>query len=98
MELEVRTEVLKVVIVRQLVCDLSSQCDSCFVGPAPGHVAYRVAASAEQHEGQIVLLHELHALGVAFQGQVEAPETIPGEGVRAALKHDGGRLVTLHNL
>ncbi len=140
MELEVRPEVLKVVVVRQLVGDLDTQSHGCFVGPtsviylkmkfqcqliettyldrkatsisttffnlryvvsilssnkntptidmkklfrlilytkyiltgpksakqkdSPGHVSDGVAASSQEHERQVVLLHELDALGV----------------------------------
>ena len=34
-QLEVRPEVLKVVIVGQLVGDVHTQCHGCFVGPTP---------------------------------------------------------------
>ena len=98
MEFEVGAEVLEVVIVRELVCDLSTQGHGRLVGPASGHVADGVAASAQEHEGQVVLLHEPHALGVALEGQIEAAQSVSGKGVSAALEDNSRGLVALHDL
>ena len=98
MELEVGPEVLEVVVVGQLVGDLRTEGDGRLVGPAPGHVADGVAAATEEHEGQVVLLHELDALGVALEGQVEAAETVAAERVGSALEDDRRGLVGLHDL
>ena len=69
-----------------------------FVRPTARHVANRVAASAQHEQRQVVPLHELNALAVTFQGQVEAAETVARERVCAALQHDRARLVHLHHL
>lgn len=97
MELEIRAEILKVVIVWQLVGNLGSQCDCSFVRPASGHVSDGVAPSSQKHEGQVVLLHELDALGMALDSDIEASQSISGQGIGSALKNNRRRLIAFHD-
>lgn len=46
------------------IWDLSVQSHSSLVGPAPGHVADRVAASPQHQHGQIKTFDKLHTLGM----------------------------------
>ena len=96
--MEVGAEVLEVVVVGQLVGDIAAQGDGRLVRPTPGHVSDGVAAAAEEHQREVVLFHELYALGVAFESEVEAAESVAAERVGAALEDDGRRLVTFHHL
>ena len=41
--------------------------------------------------------HRGHALSVPPEAEVEVAESVPGEAVRPALQHHGGRLVELHH-
>jgi hypothetical protein len=43
-------------------------------------------------------LHEPHAIGVAVEREVETPEPIRRERVRAALQHHRARAVRVHHL
>jgi hypothetical protein len=43
-------------------------------------------------------LHELHAIRVAVQGQVETPEPIGGERIGAALQHHRARSIRVHDV
>ena len=65
-QLEVRPEVLKVVVVGQLVGDGAVQRHRRLVGPAAGHVPDGVAASTQHQQGQVEALHVLHTLGMAW--------------------------------
>ena len=57
------------------------------VRPAPGDVADGVPTAAEHQEGHVEGLHEFQTLGVPTDGEVEAPEPVAGERVRAGLEH-----------
>mmetsp|Transcript_17029 Transcript_17029/g.34450 ORF Transcript_17029/g.34450 Transcript_17029/m.34450 type:complete len:267 (-) Transcript_17029:424-1224(-) len=86
-----------VIIVRQLVRDLLAQHDRCLERPAPRDVPNRVAAAAQDQRRHLLIQHEAHALGVAVDREVEAAESVPSEGIGAALQDDGTRLVALHD-
>lgn len=75
-ELEVRTEVLEVVVVRKLVCDLGAESDRGLVGPASRNVSDRVTTTANHEERQIVLLYELNAFSVTPHRKIEAAQSI----------------------
>ena len=65
--------------------------------PASSHIANCIASAAQKHQRQIVLFHELHALGVAFNGHVKAAQSVSGQGIGSALQHHGGGLVGFHD-
>ncbi|BAS72907.1 Os01g0586450, partial [Oryza sativa Japonica Group] len=67
------------------------------IAPAGGDVVDGVAAAAEEEERQVEAADEADALGVAARGQVQLAEPVAGEGVGAALQHDGLRLEHLHH-
>ena len=65
--------------------------------PAARHVLLRVAAAACDERRQAEALHEPHALRVPIQAEVEAPQPVRRQRVRAALQHHGARAVHLHH-
>ena len=73
---------------------IDSPCQTYFKLPNGRNLSFLT----KEHEGQVVFLHELDALGVALESEVEAPEPVSGEGVCAALQHHGRGLVALHDL
>mmetsp|Transcript_30866 Transcript_30866/g.106707 ORF Transcript_30866/g.106707 Transcript_30866/m.106707 type:complete len:392 (+) Transcript_30866:254-1429(+) len=87
--------VLKVVVVGQGVLDFCAEEDGGFVSPNARHVAQRVPAAPEDEHRDVEALHVLDAVRVPAQRQVEAAEAVARERVRAALEHDGRRLVHL---
>mmetsp|Transcript_21840 Transcript_21840/g.55418 ORF Transcript_21840/g.55418 Transcript_21840/m.55418 type:complete len:490 (-) Transcript_21840:14-1483(-) len=92
-QLEVRRVVLEIVVIGQLVLDLFAERDGRLVGPAARDVADGVAAAAEQQRGQIELEHEVDALGVSLDREVEAAEPVARQRVGAALQHHGVGLI-----
>ena len=54
MQLEVGSEVLKVVVVGQLIGDLLVEGDAGLIGPAPGHVPDCVTSTSKEHQWQVV--------------------------------------------
>mmetsp|Transcript_11269 Transcript_11269/g.16610 ORF Transcript_11269/g.16610 Transcript_11269/m.16610 type:complete len:271 (+) Transcript_11269:142-954(+) len=94
----VRAKVLVVVVHRDLVVDFLVQQHSSLVGPAPGHVADGVAPAPQHQHRHVELLHVLHALRVTLEGEVEAAQAVPCDGVCPALQDDGTGPVALHHL
>merc|ERR1719154_358543 len=76
MKFEVRAKIFKVIIVRQLVGDVLLQSHTCLECPASGHISDGVASTSQQHQGQVVSLHKLHALSMALKCQVETPKSV----------------------
>ena len=67
---------------------LGANADGGFVGPQAGDVAGGVAPAAEDEERQVQGLGEGDAGAVGFDVEVEAAETVPAEGIGAALDDD----------
>jgi hypothetical protein len=93
----VRSVVLEVVVVRQLVRDVLAHQQRRLVRPAARNVAHRVAAAPNDEHGDAELLAIVDAVAVALEGQVEAAESVAGQAVRAALQHDSCRGKLGHN-
>ncbi|EPY31834.1 histone deacetylase 1/2 [Strigomonas culicis] len=72
--------------------------DAGLVRPQLRHVADRVAAAADGEQRQAELSHKLHAPAVAPGGEVEQPEAVLREGVRAELQHHRVRREVRHHL
>mmetsp|Transcript_8011 Transcript_8011/g.32957 ORF Transcript_8011/g.32957 Transcript_8011/m.32957 type:complete len:411 (-) Transcript_8011:6-1238(-) len=98
LELVRGAKVLGVVVHRKLVVEVVAEEATGLVRPAPGDVADGVPTAAEHQEGHVEGLHVLQALAVAADGEVEAPEPVAGEGIRAGLEHHRIRLIHLHDL
>ncbi len=58
MELEVRAEILEVVVVGQLVGNVHVERHRGLECPAASHVADGVAAATQQHQRKLVPLHK----------------------------------------
>lgn len=84
-----RTVVVEVVVARDLVGDGGVQQRGRLEGPAARHVADGVTAAAQHEQGHAVRLHQLDALGVAPQRQVEAAQAVARQRVGTALQHCG---------
>lgn len=63
-QLEVGPEVLKVIVVGQLVGDGAVQGHGGLVRPAAGHVADGVASASEHQQGQVETFHVLDTFAV----------------------------------
>ena len=82
MQLEVGPEVLKVVVVGQLVGNVHVQGDGCLEGPAAGHVADGVAAATQQHQRQLVPARQAN-FKIARQSLISVADPDPhGSGSR----------------
>mmetsp|Transcript_20578 Transcript_20578/g.48498 ORF Transcript_20578/g.48498 Transcript_20578/m.48498 type:complete len:426 (-) Transcript_20578:122-1399(-) len=92
------SEVLEVIVERELVLHLLSRQHGGLVRPAPGDVPERVSASAQHQHRHVEASNVLDAVRVTLHGEVEAPEPIARQRVRPALQHDGARREHLHDL
>ena len=97
MELEIRRKILEIVVVRQFVRYVLTQCHRRLVSPTTRHILDGVAAATQQQQRLIELLHKLHAAGVALDGEIEAAQSVSGQRVRPALQHHRARVVKLHD-
>ena len=59
------------VVFGNIVIDLHAQSHSGFVGPAPRHIFNRVSASAHHHRGYSKTKHELKALRMSLDAEIE---------------------------
>mmetsp|Transcript_6128 Transcript_6128/g.20644 ORF Transcript_6128/g.20644 Transcript_6128/m.20644 type:complete len:351 (+) Transcript_6128:838-1890(+) len=91
-------KILVIVVHRELILELHAEEAARLVRPAARDVSDGVPAAAEDEDRHVESLHVLQALGVAFDGEVEAAESVAAERVRAGLKHHRVRLVHLHHL
>mmetsp|Transcript_2964 Transcript_2964/g.8483 ORF Transcript_2964/g.8483 Transcript_2964/m.8483 type:complete len:363 (+) Transcript_2964:45-1133(+) len=89
--------VLKVVVVRQRILDINAEKNRGLVSPATGHVAQRVSATTKNEGRNAKALHVLNTVSVAFEGKVEASQTVPRERVGTALEHHGPWLEYFHD-
>lgn len=68
-ELKVRPEVLKVIIVGQLVGNGAVQCHGGLEGPAAGHVADGVATSSQHQQGEVETFDVFHTFGMTYNSK-----------------------------
>jgi hypothetical protein len=70
--------VIVVVVLWDLVLYLVPKHQSCLVRPASSHVLDRVTSASEQNHRHSEGFHVGEQFSVAFDGEVEMPELIPG--------------------
>mmetsp|Transcript_33681 Transcript_33681/g.41280 ORF Transcript_33681/g.41280 Transcript_33681/m.41280 type:complete len:221 (+) Transcript_33681:474-1136(+) len=96
MQLKIGSIILKIIIIRNLIRNISIQQHTRLVRPTPRHVPYSIPPSTQHERRDPEALHELDAFRVTAQTEVETTETIAGETVRAALQDYRARLVDFH--
>mmetsp|Transcript_20377 Transcript_20377/g.43967 ORF Transcript_20377/g.43967 Transcript_20377/m.43967 type:complete len:207 (+) Transcript_20377:603-1223(+) len=85
MELEIRSIILIVIIVRNLIWQFHIQQYRRFICPTPCHIANRIPSSTQHQRRNIKALCELDTLRMSLQTKVEAPKSIPRQRVGTTL-------------
>lgn len=68
---------------REVVVEIGAHADGRFVAPGAGHIAGRVASSANKHHGEAIALDCLDAEAVSLDVEIEAPQAVSAQGISA---------------
>ncbi|KAH3672372.1 hypothetical protein WICPIJ_010057 [Wickerhamomyces pijperi] len=66
--------------------------------PRTRHVTHGVPTTTKHHQWHTQVLTEIHTVGVALHGKVEATESVTGKRITTTLQDNGGWLVPFHDL
>lgn len=88
MKIVVRTVIIIIVILGQLVRYLYTQADRSLVSPAAGHILDGVAAATQNQKRQIPTLDELNTLCVALDRTIVRAQLVIGKRVGTTLDHN----------
>mmetsp|Transcript_26272 Transcript_26272/g.36667 ORF Transcript_26272/g.36667 Transcript_26272/m.36667 type:complete len:200 (+) Transcript_26272:460-1059(+) len=98
MQIEVRTVVFVVFVVRDFLRELLVQHSASLVRPASCDITDSVSATPENEERHVERLHVVHACSMALEGQIEATEPITSERISATLENHSAWLEGFHYL
>lgn len=85
------------IIFWNVTLQLFSKCNSCLVGPAPGHIFRRVPSTSEHYCRQIVSQHVFKTSSMPFNTEVKSSQLIMAKTVCTQLHNNRVRPVFGHN-